>query len=462
MLLRRVLLCAFTAVALLAAPAHAREAGVPDIQHVWIVVLENKDYKDTFGPDTEAPYLAHELTKAGQLLPNYFGTSHLSLGNYVTMVSGQTANPLTQSDCMVSYSDIFPGTPLDNGQVLGMGCVYPKGVRTIANQLEDKGLTWRGYMEDMGNTPGQPSTCRHPAIGTADPTQNARANDQYAVRHNPFMYFHDIIDFPTCQRNVVPLSQLTDDIKSPATTPNFAFVTPDLCNDAHDASCAGGGLGGLPAADAFLKVWVPRILNSPGFAEHGLLIVTYDEANSSSTEACCNEPTGPNTPAPGIGGPGGGRTGTVLISPYITPGGVNQTAYNHLGLLRSFEDVFNVGYLGFAAQAGLKAFGTDVYTNPAGAPIKPPPSGCIAASRGNPVAALRLRGRVLTFRARRSVRVTITARLKSGKTRLVRRRLKLKACKAYSFLAPKTVTRVTVSGAGRLQRIGSGARGAGG
>jgi hypothetical protein len=458
-LLRRVLLCTFTAVALLAAPAHAREAGVPDIQHVWIVVLENKDYKDTFGPDTEAPYLARELTKTGQLLPNYFGTSHLSLGNYVTMVSGQTANPLTQSDCMVSYNDVFPGTPLDNGQVLGWGCVYPRGVKTIVNQLEAKGLTWRGYMEDMGNTPGQPSTCRHPAVGTPDPTQNARPTDQYAVRHNPFVYFHDIIDFPTCQKNVVPLSQLTEDIKNPATTPNFAFVTPDLCNDAHDASCADGGLGGLPAADKFLKLWVPRILGSPGFAQHGLLIVTYDEANQSSTAACCSEPTGPNTPLPGITGPGGGQTGTVLISPYITPGGVNKTAYNHLGLLRSLEDIFNVGYLGYAAQAGLKAFGTDVYTNPAGAPVKPPPTGCIAARSGNPVAALRLRTRLLTFRARRSVRVTITARLKNGKTRVVKR-LKLKACKPYSLLAPKTVTRITVSGAGRLQRVGQAARGA--
>jgi len=425
-LLRRVLLCAFAAVALFAAPAQAREAGVPDIQHVWIVVLENKDYKDTFGPDTEAPYLARGLTKAGELLPNYYGTSHLSLGNYVTMVSGQTSNPLTQSDCLY-YNDVFPGTPVDNGQVLGLGCIYPRGVRTIANQLEDKGLTWRGYMEDMGNTPGQPATCRHPAVGTADPTQSARATDQYAVRHNPFVYFHDIIDFPTCRRNVVPLSQLTEDIKSPATTPNFAFVTPDLCNDAHDASCADGGLGGLAASDVFLKLWVPRIIGSP---------------------------------RPGIGGPGGGRTGTVLISPYITPGRVNQTAYNHLGLLRSLEDIFNVGYLGFAAQSGLKAFGTDVYTNPAGAPpVKPPPSGCVAASRGNPVAALRLRARALTFRARRSVRVVITARLQGGRTRVVKR-LKLKACKHYSFLAPRTVTRITISGAGRVQRIGRGASGA--
>src|SRR5829696_791448 len=87
----------------------AASGATPRIKHVWIVVLENKDYEDSFGPDTEAPYMARELTKSGQLLENYFGTSHASLGNYITMVSGMAPNADTQGDCMAGFKDIFPG-----------------------------------------------------------------------------------------------------------------------------------------------------------------------------------------------------------------------------------------------------------------------------------------------------------------------------------------------------------------
>ena len=42
-----------------------------------------------------------------------------------------------------------------NSVALGTGCVYPKAVKTVANQLAAKGLTWRGYMQDMGNAAGE-------------------------------------------------------------------------------------------------------------------------------------------------------------------------------------------------------------------------------------------------------------------------------------------------------------------
>jgi Phosphoesterase family len=68
---------------------------------------------------------------------------------------------------------------------------------------------------------------------------------------------------------------------------------------------------------------------------------------------------------------GGGDSGAVLISPYIKPGTVSNTYYNHYSLLRSLEDIFditsggvgNTGYLGFASQPGLAPFGSDVFTN---------------------------------------------------------------------------------------------------
>jgi phosphatidylinositol-3-phosphatase len=353
------------ALALLAlAPAGARAATpLPPIKHVFIIVLENKSFDETFGALSPAPYLSQSLPSMGALLPNYYGVTHLSLGNYIALVSGQGSNPVTQTDCQV-YMDVLPGSLSSDGQASGVGCVYPSAVKTVADQLDAAGLSWKGYMEDMGNGAGQPATCRHPAFGSADPTQTARPGDQYAARHNPFVYFHSLLDSGACARDDVPLDRLPADLASTATTPNYSFITPNLCDDGHDAKCADGRTGGLPAVDAFLKQWVPRILASPAYRADGLLAILFDEADGSDASACCNEPQFPNTPNNGglFPGRGGGRTGAVLLSPFIDPGTVDSTAYNHFGMLRSVEDLFGLGHLGYAGVGGLQSLGADAFT----------------------------------------------------------------------------------------------------
>lgn len=332
--------------------------------HVFIVMLENEGYDTTFGAGSAAPYLASVLPTQGALLTNYYGIGHNSLDNYIALVSGQAPNPQTQSDCYY-FTDWLGGTaPDSNGQVQGAGCVLPPNVFSVANQLQASGLTWRGYMEDMGNDPVRDggTACAHPALNAQDPTQKAQANDSYAVRHDPFMYFHAIIDEPAgCAQHVVNLGQLDKDLASVQTTPNYAFITPNLCNDGHDATCADGSTGGLARADQFLQYLVPKILNSPAFQKDGVLIITFDEASVQDSSACCNELAGPNSPLPGLTGPGGGRVGAVILSPFTTPGTVSNTPYNHYSLLRSVEDIFGMPHLGFAGATGLQSFGSDIF-----------------------------------------------------------------------------------------------------
>jgi phosphatidylinositol-3-phosphatase len=353
--MRRLLTALVASISMLVAAPAAPAA--PPIKHVFTIVLENKGYDETFGPGSPAKYLSKTLPSQGALLRQYYGTAHHSLANYIAMVSGQSPTPDTQADCPF-YRDFLPGTPTSDGQYIGQGCVYPGPVKTIADQLEAKSLPWKGYMEDMGNAPGESSTCAHPAFNTPDQTQSARPGDGYAAKHDPFVYFHSLLDSGSCGRNVVNLSRLTTDLQAAATTPSYAFITPNLCNDAHDC--------GLEVADRFLKTWIPKIKASPAWAEGSLLIVTFDEAESNDASACCNEQPGPNSPNPGgdTPGPGGGRTGAVLLSQFVHPGTVSDTPYNHYSLLKSFEDVFGLGYLGYAGQAGLQAFGADVYTAP--------------------------------------------------------------------------------------------------
>jgi phosphatidylinositol-3-phosphatase len=349
--------------ALGAAPARADV--LPPVRHAFLIVLENADYDTSFGPSSGLTSLNKELVPRGQLLRQYFGTSHESLGNYITLISGQAPNPDTQGDCNLGFRDVAPGVMGADGQAMGSGCVYPAAAKTIADQLDAKGLSWKGYMQDMGADPTrEPATCGHPALNSQDKTQSATAKDQYATRHDPFVYFHSIIDDQKrCDAHVVNLDALTGDLGSAASTPSFSLITPDLCSDGHDASCADGGPGGQKAVDLFLRQWVPRITGSPAFADGGLLVITWDESEGPQTEsdACCDEPTGPNTPAPGITGPGGGRVGAVVLSPFVAPGSVNDTPYNHYSLLRSFEDLFGLTHLGYAGQSGLKAFGADVF-----------------------------------------------------------------------------------------------------
>ena len=372
-----LLACALT-LGIAARPAHADDQDCDALptavvhhaagsrpQHVFIIVLENESYDETFGPDSKAPYLSKCLTKKGQLLTNYYAIGHFSLDNYIAMISGQSPNPETQLDCPI-FDDLALVKPgLDaNGQAVGHGCVYPDDVNTIANQLEARHLKWRGYMEDMERP------CQHPQVGEMDLHERATKDSQYATKHNPFVYFHSISN-EDCVANDVPLDQLKSDLNTVETTPNLSFVVPNLCNDGHDhdrktGMCADGKTpGGLAAVNSFLPHIVLMIMNSKAYQQDGMLIVTFDEADidgkDKDAKECCREPKGPNTQLPGMFGAGGGKIGTVIISPFVKPGIPNPKDYNHYSLLRSLETLFGLSHLGYAEKPDPGEFGTDVY-----------------------------------------------------------------------------------------------------
>src|SRR3954451_13757325 len=136
----------------------------PPIRHVFIIVLENKGFDATFGPSSPALYLSRTLTGQGQLLRQYYGIGHKSLPNYIAMVSGQAPNFETQSDCLV-YTSVKPGTQTSFfGQTLGQGCAYPTVTKTVADQLVEKGLTCKAYVQDIV------IPCRRPFVNSADAT----------------------------------------------------------------------------------------------------------------------------------------------------------------------------------------------------------------------------------------------------------------------------------------------------
>lgn len=131
-------------------------------------------------------------------------------------------------------------------------------------------------------------------------------------------------------------------------------------HDGHNATCADGGPGGLKAVNQWMKKWVPRILHSPAYRADGMLVITADESEGpkEDSRACCGEGAGPNAGNPGIDGPGGGRIGALVISPYAGPGTTSDMPYNHYSLLATMEDIFGLPRIGYAATA--ETFGDDV------------------------------------------------------------------------------------------------------
>jgi hypothetical protein len=179
------------------------------IQHVWLIILENKSYNSEFSGVNGDTYLWQTLPSEGALLKNYYGTGHTSMDNYITMVSGQAPQYDVQSDCSNANTQFASNTGvaasttssgLYNGGLGGIvdatdtsannaggatgtsaggdtqnwfygqavsslgpnapigsttatnGCTYPTNVATVFDQFNQAGVTWKGYAQDLGGS----------------------------------------------------------------------------------------------------------------------------------------------------------------------------------------------------------------------------------------------------------------------------------------------------------------------
>jgi len=211
--------------------ANKSQTNQAKVSHIFIIMDENQPYANIVG-NPSAPYLNYLINKYS-LATNYFAITHPSLPNYLAVTSGSTDGITT--DCNPPSA----------------GCEV--SVDNIANQIVASGRTWREYAESM------PSNCY---------TYN---DGNYATKHNPFIYYSNIINNKSyCQEHVVPYNQLANNLQHLSTTPDYAFITPNLCNDMHNCSISSG--------DDWLKSNVPVILNSKAFTEQkSLLVITWDE-----------------------------------------------------------------------------------------------------------------------------------------------------------------------------------------
>jgi hypothetical protein len=359
-------------------PEFEEEPGLPDVKHVFLSLLGENLYEESFGASASSPYLAKTLPEQGELLPNYYAVTSGNLANQIALISGQGPTAETAANCP-NYGDLVPATATAEGQVEGNGCVYPAPTKTLPDLLSGAGLKWKAYVEDIGNgTPtGQPATCRHPALGSPDPSQLPIPGDAYETWRNPFVYFHSLIDDSKCAETDVGLDRLAGDLKKATKTPTLSYIVPNACHDGGEVPCEPTQPAGTASAEAFLETVVPEIKASDAYKEGGLIAITSTQApqlgEHADPSSCCATPAYPNLPPapeaePGIGGVkplgGGGKVGLLLISPFVEAGSVNEAGYfNHYILLLTLEELFGLEKLGYANES-LLPFDSTVFNAP--------------------------------------------------------------------------------------------------
>lgn len=360
------------------------EPTLPEVKHVFLIVLQSHGYEEAFGKTSTSPYFSQELAAQGELLPNYFAVTQGALANEVALLSGQGPTPETAANCP-EYKAIVPATVGTEEQVEGSGCVYPSTTQSLPSQMATAGMTWKAYVEDIANgeAAGQPATCRHPAPEAADPSQAPLPGDAYLTWRNPFVYFSALTEGPECAADDVGLDKLTADLKTAKKTPTLSYIVPNACHDGGETPCAPEQPAGLAGAEGFLKTVVPQIAASDAYEEGGLIAITFDQAPqqgpSADSSSCCATPEYPNLPAPASApapptGPvkpsgGGGQVGLLLISPFVEAGSIDETGYyNHFALLRSIEELLGLPPLGYAAGPALTSFDSTVFNAPAQSP----------------------------------------------------------------------------------------------
>jgi phosphatidylinositol-3-phosphatase len=235
----------------------------PALPHIFVIVMENRSYSQAI-----ASSYVSKLAGEYAIATDYHGVSHPSLPNYLALTSGTTWG---------IADDGFHALPAG-----GLGA-----------QLTSAGIEWRAYMEGMSNG------CFHSPY-------------PYALKHNPFAYYGS-----ACPPQVVPFTQFAADLSG--NTPQFLWITPNLCHDGHDCSSA--------VADTWLSQTVPAILSSNAWLNGGMLVITWDEGEDSANS---------------------------VLTLIIRPNPVNHTSakpYDHYSLLATIEDLLGVARLGQAAQA---------------------------------------------------------------------------------------------------------------
>ena len=313
-----------------AKPAHPR-ADLPKVSHVFEIMLSAPSYAAAFGHRSALTELK-KLVHRGTLLRGYRSLGGGELADELAAVSGQAPNHETRLGC-TSYTD-FPTAVVANraGLVPGSGCVYPDTALTIGDQVTASGASWGAYIADMGK-----DTCVHPNSGAVDDVLPAGADPGYDTRHNPFIYFHSLLDLGDCASDDVDLSRLPAALAHPTRTPAFAYLAANACADG-DPTMAATSTTTTTTATTSPTTPSPTTATAGTTATVGTTATAGTTAMSSTTASTTTSATTttPATTALPAGCPAGSPAGLAAENTFLktwVPKILHSAAYRAHGAL---------------------------------------------------------------------------------------------------------------------------------
>lgn len=380
-------------------------AGVPHLDHVFLIMMENHGASQILN-NPNAPFI-NQMAASANLATNYFAVGHPSLTNYLEVVGGSNFgvrtdsypawhstsclpnlatgvpaldNPSTGLVCPIAGVGTDAATPAvdmtnetqgapgenDIDGILSVAAASHTVGKTIADQLVEHGLSYKSYQESL---PFQGADGVNISDGfytdSTDfskilPAQNPPLSQSsvvalYAVKHNPFVYFRHV------QSGENPRNSLNNTVGFDGArglyadlgsghVPHYSFIVPNQCNDQHGRGNAGAFCNYDPLSDGSQAGLNPALI-ARGDATVKTLVtaIKHSEAwRDGRNVIIVLWDENDYSIAPNIN-----KVATIVETNYGVRGVKSGNYYNHFSLLKSIESGFGLPCLNHACDANV-------------------------------------------------------------------------------------------------------------
>ena len=174
------------------------------------------------------------------MLSGYRSLGSSELADELASVGGQAPNSDTRTGCM-KFAEFKTGVVAN-----AKGLVPGNRMRLPGDGADDRrpGDFGRTHLGRLHRRPGHKEACIHPNSNAVDNVALPFADPGYEDRHNPFVYFHSLLDLGDCSSDDLDLTKLPAALRSAAKTPTFTYVAPDACADARAVAGTTSGTTG--------------------------------------------------------------------------------------------------------------------------------------------------------------------------------------------------------------------------
>ncbi|BBX23833.1 hypothetical protein MTER_32440 [Mycolicibacter terrae] len=286
------------------APLTPPTSNVGQLDHVFVIYMENKGTDDIVG-SPNAPYINSLINTYGYA-DNYYALGHPSDPNYFRVLGG--------SDFGIDYNSALNSI----------------NAPSLMQEMDQAGISWAGYAQSM------------PSAG------DLVSSGDYSADELPFAQFGYVYgntpDY--LQEHLLPLPQLSTDLADPSTFPGFTWIAANEDNNMEGPVDTLSGVlqfiatqltdhqYNVAAGDQFVQQEISTIENSALWTDptqKDAIILTFDEDNNNLSLGFGND--GNHVPMIVIPSEGAITLGGMQSGHFTT-----DDYYNQYSLMATIED----------------------------------------------------------------------------------------------------------------------------